>query len=116
VRREAPLPNHFIVLDANTPDPWARFHGKPADLDKEVKRIVAQFTPAKVIGDVYFDLGTKIGYVVTEGPDNAEDAKAMIESLAALDATVMLRVDEMKNALKNVAPPKPPRRRPPRRS
>jgi hypothetical protein len=91
------VPNHFIILDANTPDPWHELSRDPDKFHDEVSRRVKKFK-GEVVAGVYFDLGTKTGYVVTKGPEDPVNAKAMLDDLPTLDATVMLRRPEVKKA------------------
>jgi hypothetical protein len=91
------VPNHFIVLDVNTPPPWDECRGKPRELRDRIESTVEAFDGSLRAGP-YFDIGKKVGYVVIKGPDDPAKAKAMIDALPTLKATVMLRISEMEAA------------------
>jgi hypothetical protein len=92
------VPNHFIVLDVNTPPPWDECRGKPRDLKERIASTVEKFDGSLRAGP-YFDIGKKVGYVVIKGPDDPAKAKAMIDALPTLEAIIMLRVSEMEAAI-----------------
>lgn len=96
---EVTMPNHFIVLDVNTPPPWDEVSGSPGDLKERIAATVEKFDATLRAGP-YFDTAENIGYVVVRGPDDPAKAKAMLSALPTLDAIVMLRISEMEAALR----------------
>ena len=93
------VPNHFIILDVNTPPPWDELEGKPADLKEKIASTAEKFDGSLRAGP-YFDIGKKVGYAVIKGPEDPAKAKAMIDALPTLKAIVMLRVSEMEAAIR----------------
>jgi hypothetical protein len=91
--------------------PFVRGRRDPEKLRDDVKALIAN-TGAKLIGDVYFENYRERAYILVEGLDKWDDAKAVTRILGADEYTKLVKAPLAKRARgrEREIKPKPPKK------
>ena len=93
------------------------YRGDPEELSKKVTELIANTSGVELIGDVYFDNYRERAYILVEGLDNWDDAKAVTRILGADQYTKLVKADIAKSARtreRQIRPKPPPKPKKPR--
>jgi hypothetical protein len=112
-QEERPMPHNWMILDANTPEPWQSLSGNPTAYEAQVDAVVRGFTGASLV-DLFWDATDPIAYALVKGPKNPVDLRALAKALPTIDVVQMLDGAEVRRALnlaKTTKPKPKPRQR-----
>jgi hypothetical protein len=89
------VPHNWLIVDANTPEPWNRL-GKPNAYRAEIEKRVAKYAKFE---QIYWDATKPVAYVLVDGPVEPEKLRALAAELPTLDVIQLLDDDELKHYL-----------------
>jgi hypothetical protein len=104
------MPHNWMILDANTPQPWQALSGNPAAYKAQVDAVVRGYRGASLV-ELYWDATDPIAYALVKGPNDTVQLRALAKALPTIAVIQLLDGREVSRAL-NLAKRTAPRPRP----
>ena len=75
-RDDRGMPHNWLIVDANTPEPWNSY-GKPTNYRNKIREQVERPGSGAKFVELYWDATKPVAYVLVNGPKEPEKLRAL---------------------------------------
>jgi hypothetical protein len=97
------MPHNWIIIHANTPQPWDALSGDPKAFREAVQQTVQEFDGE--FAGMFWDATKPLAYVLVKGPNDPTKLKGLAKALPTTEVFPLLDESEVKRALGVEDPP-----------